>query len=168
MFLKHLKVRVGTLSLVWINWYWKRIKRANKQNCWLHIACQGWNKRQKNNKIICQAKFWSWELFCSFTMNHQQEQQKKVKIFCCTRLNIQLFLSRFFKNIFHLIFQRNGPWTTMTGSYRGDSTTQVTESSPSGSQSALLNSNRRLRQQWPKGKDFLFSSWAFVVGNNRF
>merc|ERR1712079_983064 len=33
----------------------------------------------------------------------------------------------------------------------------------SGSQSALL-SVKRERHKWPKGKDFLFSTWAFVIG----
>ena len=60
-------------------------------------------------------------------------------------------------------FQRNGHWT---GQY-GGSTTQVTEGSPSGSQSALLSSGSRSRRSfWPKGKDFLFSTWAFVVGKS--
>ena len=37
----------------------------------------------------------------------------------------------------------------------------------SGSQSALL-SVKRERHKWPKGKDFLFSTWAFVIGKNFF
>ena len=32
-----------------------------------------------------------------------------------------------------------------------------------GSQSALL-SVKKERHKWPKGKDFLFSTWAFVIG----
>jgi len=42
----------------------------------------------------------------------------------------------------------------------------MTESSPNGSQSALLSAGgvKTKRQRWPKGKDFLFSTWAFVVG----
>ena len=35
----------------------------------------------------------------------------------------------------------------------------------SGSQSALL-SVRKERHKWPKGKDFLFSTWAFVIGKS--
>jgi hypothetical protein len=64
--------------------------------------------------------------------------------------------------LFSSPFQRNGHWT---GNYIGGSTTQVTEGSPNGSQSALLSSGSRSRRTlWPKGKDFLFSTWAFVVG----
>ena len=36
----------------------------------------------------------------------------------------------------------------------------------SGSQSALL-SVKRERHKWPKGKDFLFSTWAFVIGKRQ-
>ena len=36
----------------------------------------------------------------------------------------------------------------------------------SGSQSALL-SVKRERHKWPKGKDFLFSTWAFVIGKKK-
>ena len=35
-----------------------------------------------------------------------------------------------------------------------------------GSQSALLAVPSQ-RTKWPKGKDFLFSAWAFVIGKNR-
>ena len=37
------------------------------------------------------------------------------------------------------------------------------DSSQRGSQAALLAVNNE-RHRWPKGKDFLFSTWAFVVG----
>merc|ERR1711953_982961 len=35
-------------------------------------------------------------------------------------------------------------------------------SSQRGSQSALLSGVKKERHKWPKGKDFLFSTWAFV------
>ena len=40
-------------------------------------------------------------------------------------------------------------------------------SSQRGSQSALL-SVKSERHKWPKGKDFLFSTWAFVIGKHNY
>ena len=43
----------------------------------------------------------------------------------------------------------------------------ASDSSQRGSQAALLAVNND-RHRWPKGKDFLFSTWAFVVGKKTF
>ena len=43
----------------------------------------------------------------------------------------------------------------------------ASDSSQRGSQAALLAVNND-RHRWPKGKDFLFSTWAFVVGKKIF
>ena len=39
----------------------------------------------------------------------------------------------------------------------------ASDGSARGSQAALLSVTNE-RHRWPKGKDFLFSTWAFVVG----
>ena len=41
----------------------------------------------------------------------------------------------------------------------------ASDGSQRGSQAALLAVTNE-RHRWPKGKDFLFSTWAFVVGKN--
>ena len=41
----------------------------------------------------------------------------------------------------------------------------ASDSSQRGSQAALLAVSNE-RHRWPKGKDFLFSTWAFVVGKS--
>ena len=35
-----------------------------------------------------------------------------------------------------------------------------------GSQSALLSIRKHDKTKWPRGKDFLFSTWAFVIGKS--
>ena len=42
----------------------------------------------------------------------------------------------------------------------------ASDGSQRGSQAALLAVTNE-RHKWPKGKDFLFSTWAFVVGKTR-
>ena len=74
------------------------------------------------------------------------------------------------KNLFWIL-QRNGHWSNNysngNGIPNGASPADVNNSSGSGSQrgsqSALL-SVKKERHKWPKGKDFLFSTWAFVIG----
>jgi hypothetical protein len=76
------------------------------------------------------------------------------------------------------LFQRNGHWSTgniattnggsgyngvSNGGNGGDVNASNGSGSQRGSQSALL-SVRKERHKWPKGKDFLFSTWAFVIG----
>ena len=99
--------------------------------------------------------------------------------------------------VFEYIFQRNGHWTNgyqpnhnMSNSAEHhnprNSNGNVHNPNPngispngdinsagsgagsrgSGSQSALL-SVKRERHKWPKGKDFLFSTWAFVIGKRQ-
>ena len=66
------------------------------------------------------------------------------------------------KNKFYFYFQRNGHW--MGDSHMGNNEGyNASDSSQRGSQAALLAVNND-RHRWPKGKDFLFSTWAFVVG----
>ena len=65
-------------------------------------------------------------------------------------------------SIFLFFFQRNGHW--MGDSHMGNNEGyNASDSSQRGSQAALLSVNNE-RHRWPKGKDFLFSTWAFVVG----
>ena len=63
----------------------------------------------------------------------------------CALLNIET-------NLFSPFFQGAGDVNHSSGS-----------GSQRGSQSALL-SVKKERHKWPKGKDFLFSTWAFVIG----
>ena len=75
-------------------------------------------------------------------------------------------MRRTFEDEFYFYFQRNGHW--MGDSHMGNNEGyNASDSSQRGSQAALLAVNND-RHRWPKGKDFLFSTWAFVVGKKIF
>ena len=72
--------------------------------------------------------------------------------------------------------QRTGHWAGSTANFVGANgatsnggemnySDERGSNSNRGSQSALLSVPSQ-RHKWPKGKDFLFSTWAFVIGKN--
>ena len=73
-----------------------------------------------------------------------------------------------FINIIFIILQRNGHWMGENGNMGvNNEGYNASDSSQRGSQAALLAVSNE-RHRWPKGKDFLFSTWAFVVGKSDF
>ena len=69
-------------------------------------------------------------------------------------------------NKIFIILQRNGHWMGENGNMGvNNEGYNASDSSQRGSQAALLAVSNE-RHRWPKGKDFLFSTWAFVVGKS--
>ena len=133
------------------------------------------NLQEQVKKAFCYQK-----LFWSFTVwiNCSNDQ----KIFANSQpsaLNFKSFsrsLEQFFLTVGHNNFGNKIPfftgkeekniWTKYQFSLflgAGDVNHSSGSGSQRGSQSALL-SVKKERHKWPKGKDFLFSTWAFVIG----
>ena len=71
-----------------------------------------------------------------------------------------------FSNRIFIFLQRNGHWMGENGNMGvNNEGYNASDSSQRGSQAALLAVSNE-RHRWPKGKDFLFSTWAFVVGKS--
>ena len=133
-----------------------------------------WNIIAKANGIFCSS-----EILLQFDINQVRLSTELIIMRNnAVQLGFQIVTAKILlkpqawemKNLFWIL-QRNGHWSNNysngNGIPNGASPADVNNSSGSGSQrgsqSALL-SVKKERHKWPKGKDFLFSTWAFVIG----